>query len=145
MRIWVLNGPNLNRLGWREPEIYGSQTLGEIEQMVRDHARKLGFASVECRQTNHEGVLVEWAHEAYDAADAVILNAGAYTHTSLALHDALKMLTVPIVEVHLSDPATREPFRHFSFVAPCAAHIITGQGAKGYLQALDWLAAQGGA
>ena len=110
--VYVLNGPNLNLLGTREPEIYGSATLDEIAGMLEDRARELGL-EVDVRQSNHEGHLVDWLHEAQaDGAKAVLLNAGAYTHTSIALLDAIRSIKVPVIEVHLSDPATREPFRH---------------------------------
>lgn len=135
--VFVLNGPNLNLLGTREPEIYGYDTLADIEANVRVHAKGLGL-SIEFRQTNHEGVLVDWLHEARTkGAKAVLLNAGAYTHTSIALLDAIKAIGVPVVEVHLTDPETREPFRHRSFVGMGAVDVIKGLGADGYLVALE--------
>ncbi len=135
--IYVLNGPNLNLLGTREPEIYGSETLDEIAGALEDRARELG-QMIDMRQSNHEGHLIDWLHEASAAgAKAVILNAGAYTHTSVALHDAVKAITVPVFEVHLSNPYAREPFRHRSYVAPVARGTITGLGSLGYLLALD--------
>ncbi len=135
--IYVLNGPNLNLLGTREPEIYGSQTLDEIAGDIEDRARELG-CDVEIRQSNHEGHLVDWLHEAAaDGAKAVILNAGAYTHTSIALFDAIKATNVPVIEVHLSNPAAREEYRHDSFIAPAAMGSICGFGALGYLLALE--------
>jgi len=135
--VYVLNGPNLNLLGMREPEIYGAQTLDEIAGEIEDRACELG-CDVEVRQSNHEGHLVDWIHEAAaEGAQAVILNAGALTHTSVALHDACKSVNVPVIEVHLSNPAAREEFRHKSFIAPVARGTICGFGAMGYLLALD--------
>lgn len=138
--VYVLNGPNLNLLGLREPEIYGSDTLDDIAGMLEDRARELGFA-IDMRQTNHEGMLVDWLHEAQaEGARAVLLNAGAYTHTSIALLDAIRAIRTPVIEVHLSDPTTREPFRHLSYVGMAAAMTVQGHGAKSYLIALDAVA-----
>ena len=135
--VFILNGPNLNLLGTREPEIYGSQTLADIEAMVSERAEALGLA-VDFRQSNHEGELVDWLHEAQRCgAKAVLLNAAAYTHTSIALLDAIKAIAVPVIEVHLSDPTTREPFRHHSYVALGAVDTVQGLGAKSYLVALE--------
>ena len=135
--IYVLNGPNLNLLGMREPEIYGTDTLDDIATRLEDRAKALG-ARVEIRQSNHEGHLVDWLHEArLQGAKAVILNAGALTHTSVALHDAVKAIGVPVIEVHLSNPQAREEFRHHSFVAGVARGTITGLGVLGYELALD--------
>jgi 3-dehydroquinate dehydratase-2 len=135
--IYVLNGPNLNLLGLREPEIYGTDTLDDIAGACEDRARELGF-DIEFRQSNHEGHLIDWLHEASaDAAKAVILNPGGYTHTSVALHDAVKAIRVPVIEVHLSNPHAREPFRHRSYVGKAARGSIAGFGAMGYLLALD--------
>lgn len=135
--IFVLNGPNLNLLGMREPEIYGSETLDEIAGQIEDRAQPLGF-DVDIRQSNHEGHLVDWLHEASaEDAHAVILNAGALTHTSLALFDAIKAINTPVIEVHISNPAAREEYRHKSFIAPVAKGSICGFGAFGYLLALD--------
>ena len=135
--VYVLNGPNLNLLGTREPEVYGHDTLDDIAGMVEDRARSLGL-EIEMRQSNHEGHLVDWIQEAQaDGARAVILNAGAYTHTSVAIHDAIKAVTVPVIEVHLSNPHTREAFRHRSYVGRAARGTIAGFGALGYLLALD--------
>jgi 3-dehydroquinate dehydratase II len=137
--IFVLNGPNLNLLGVREPEIYGRTTLADIEKKVVAQAKKHGLAVV-CRQTNHEGELVDWIQEARTASSGVILNAGAYTHTSVAVHDALRALDTPVVEVHLSNPQAREDFRHHSFVSLAATGTIAGFGAHGYVLAVDALA-----
>ncbi|NNM76756.1 type II 3-dehydroquinate dehydratase [Sphingomonas sp. ID1715] len=135
--IFILNGPNLNLLGLREPEIYGHDTLDDIAGACEDRARDLGF-DVEFRQSNHEGHLIDWLHEANaDKAKAVILNPGGYTHTSVALHDAIKSITVPVIEVHLSNPHAREPFRHRSYAGKAARGTIAGFGALGYLLALD--------
>ena len=135
--IYVLNGPNLNLLGLREPEIYGSDTLDDIAGRLEDRARGLGV-SVDVRQSNHEGHLIDWLHEAAaENAKAVILNAGAFTHTSIALHDAVLAIGVPVIEVHLSNPAAREPFRHTNYLADVCKQSITGLGAQGYILALD--------
>lgn len=131
--IFVLNGPNLNLLGSREPEVYGSTTLADIETGMRTAAPD---ADITFRQTNSEGELVDWVQEASQKADIVILNAGAYTHTSIALHDALRACDARIYEVHISNPAAREPFRTTNYVAPCATACIAGFGADGYLMAL---------
>jgi 3-dehydroquinate dehydratase-2 len=139
--IFVLNGPNLNLLGLREPEIYGSDTLDDIAAMLEDRARELGIA-IEMRQSNHEGHLVDWLHEAQaEGAVAVLLNAGAFTHTSLALYDAIRSIRTPVVEVHLSNPHAREEFRHKSYVGMAAKGSVAGFGAKSYLLALEAAAA----
>ena len=139
--VYVLNGPNLNLLGMREPDIYGSDTLDDIAGMLEDRARELGM-EVDVRQSNHEGHLIDWLHEAQaEGARAVLLNAGAYTHTSIALLDAIKAITVPVIEVHLSDPLTREPFRHVSYVGMAAAAEVKGLGARSYVVALEKAAA----
>ncbi|KQM19392.1 type II 3-dehydroquinate dehydratase [Novosphingobium sp. Leaf2] len=135
--VYVLNGPNLNRLGRREPEIYGTQTLDDIGAMLAERGQALGMA-ITMHQSNHEGALVDWLHEAQDAgAHAVLLNAGAYTHTSVALLDAIRAISVPVIEVHLSNPHTREAFRHTSWVGMAAKGTIAGFGAHGYLLALE--------
>ena len=138
--IYVLNGPNLNLLGEREPAIYGTATLSDLESLAQDTAAQLG-ATVEFRQSNHEGELVDWVQEARRQAAAVVINAGGYTHTSVALHDALKVLTIPVVEVHLSNPGIREEFRHKSLVSPAASGIIAGFGSLGYRLAIEAAAA----
>lgn len=134
--VHVLNGPNLNLLGLREPEIYGSDTLADIEARLNARAQTSGRAVV-LRQTNYEGELVEHIQQARTEACGVILNPAAYTHTSVAVHDALKMLAIPIIELHLTNPHAREVFRHKSFVSPIATGIIAGFGASGYELALD--------
>ena len=135
--IFVLNGPNLNLLGMREPEVYGSDTLDDIAGRLEDRARELGFL-VDVRQSNHEGHLIDWLHEAAATkAKAVILNAGGFSHTSIAIHDAVKAVTVPVIEVHLSNPQARESFRHRSLIASAARGSICGFGAIGYELALD--------
>ena len=136
-RVLVLQGPNLNLLGSREPEIYGRQTLDEIHETIRMHAEGLGL-EVDCFQSNHEGSLIDRLH-ARDF-DAAIVNAGGLTHTSVALRDALLAVDRPFIEVHLSDPATREPFRHVNFLSDVALDSIVGLGSQGYLLALDRLA-----
>ena len=139
--IFVLNGPNLNLLGTREPEIYGATTLDEIGAMLVERAGQLGLA-IDMRQSNHEGHLVDWLHEARESgAKAVLLNAAAYTHTSIALLDAIKAIGVPVIEVHLSDPTTREDFRHHSFVGLAAHDTVQGLGPQSYLRALEIAAA----
>ncbi len=138
--VYVLNGPNLNLLGMREPEIYGTDTLDDIAGMLEDHAKGLGL-EIHMRQSNHEGHLIDWLHEAQaEGAKAVILNAGAYTHTSIALYDAIKSIKTPVIEVHLSDPMKREEFRHISYVGMAAVKAIMGLGPKGYIVALDFAA-----
>lgn len=136
--IVVINGPNLNLLGTREPEIYGNATLADIEKLCRTVAESYQF-SLDFHQSNHEGVLIDWVQQAQHAR-GLIINAGAYTHTSVALHDALKTLRIPIIEVHLSNLFAREPFRHHSYVSPLAAGIICGLGAQGYALAIEALA-----
>ena len=142
-KILVLNGPNLNLLGTREPAVYGSATLADVETLCRDTAARLGVA-IECRQSNHEGQLVDWIHEAGAAQRAgqllgVVLNAGAYTHTSVALHDAIKGTGVQLIEVHISNVHAREAFRHHSFLSSVAAGIVVGFGIEGYALAIEGL------
>ena len=135
--IYVLNGPNLNLLGLREPEIYGHDTLDDIAGALEDRARELGL-SIDMRQSNHEGHLVDWLHEAQARrAKAVLLNAGAFTHSSIAIHDAIKAVTTPVIEVHLSNPHRREEFRHISYVGRAAKGTIAGFGALSYVLALE--------
>jgi 3-dehydroquinate dehydratase II len=136
--VYVLNGPNLNLLGTREPGLYGRETLGDVERRCRTRAEKLGL-SIVFRQTNAEGDLVGWIQEAGQEGSAIIINAAAYTHTSVAIHDALKATDLPVIEVHLSNIYQREPFRHHSFVSPIARAVICGFGALGYELALEGL------
>lgn len=137
--VLVLNGPNLNMLGTREPEIYGAHTLIDIEASVKDRARDLGLF-VDFRQSNSEGELVTWIQEARLTASAIIINAAGYTHTSVAILDALQAFKGPIIEVHLSNIFRRETFRHHSYISGVATGVICGLGAKGYLLALDAVA-----
>jgi len=135
--IFVLNGPNLNLLGTREPEIYGTDTLDDIAARLSEQAAKLGV-TLDIRQSNHEGHLIDWLQEAQArGAKAVIINPGGYSHTSVALHDAVKAIATPVIEVHLSDPDKRESFRHTDLVALAANRVIKGEGARGYSLALD--------
>ena len=137
--VYVLNGPNLNLLGSREPEIYGRATLKDIEKATAARAKRHGLKIV-FLQSNHEGELVDWIHEALTKGCGVIINAGAYSHTSIALHDALKALDKPIIEVHLSNPKRREAFRHHSYVSEAAKGVIFGLGSTGYLLAVEAMA-----
>ena len=134
--VFVLNGPNLNLLGVREPHIYGTTTLDQVNSACRARAATHGL-SVDFRQSNHEGVLVDWIQEARTAACAIVINPGAYSHTSIALLDALKACELPVIEVHLSNPAARESFRRRSYVSLAATGVIAGFGAQGYDLALD--------
>jgi 3-dehydroquinate dehydratase-2 len=143
--IYVLNGPNLNLLGTREPDIYGRQTLADVEKLCRDTAARFGL-SAECRQTNREGELVDLIHEAGSKqAAGIIINAGAYSHTSIAIHDALVGVRIPTVEVHVSNVYARESFRHQSFIAKAAFATLCGFGIEGYGLAINGLAARIGA
>ena len=137
--IYILNGPNLNMLGVREPEIYGSETLEGIRQRCEAHAEALGL-KVDFRQSNHEGELVDWVQQARSQASALIINAGAYTHTSVALLDAILAADLPVVEVHLSNIHQREEFRRHSYISTAANGVICGFGAQVYDLALDALA-----
>lgn len=134
--VFVLNGPNLNMLGKREPGIYGGKTLADIEADCKAAGSELGLA-VDFRQTNHEGVLVDWLHEANDRAVAVCINPGAYGHTSIALHDAIRAISTPVIELHLSNIHAREEFRHKTWTAPAVKGIICGFGAHSYILALQ--------
>lgn len=137
-RILVLNGPNLNLLGTRQPEVYGSTTLEMVEDACRQHAQAAGAVAT-CMQSNHEGALIDAIHAAKGTQDGIILNAGAYTHTSIALMDAIASVELPVVEVHLSNIHAREQFRHHSYIAPVAIGQICGFGAQGYSLAIDAL------
>lgn len=134
--IFLLNGPNLNMLGTREPHIYGKQTLAEIEAECREKARQCGV-TIDFRQSNHEGVLIDWVQEAAGKGSAIIINPGAYGHASIALHDALKGSGKPVVEVHLSNVFAREAFRHRSMITPVSVGLICGLGSRGYLLAIE--------
>lgn len=136
--IYILNGPNINTLGQREPAIYGSATLADVERRCREVGEAAGFDIV-FRQSNHEGELVDWIQQARDEAAAIVINAGAYTHTSLAIHDALRYFDKPIVEVHISNIHAREEIRHKSLIAPIALGMIAGFGPVGYELAITAL------
>ena len=139
MKILVLNGPNMNLLGIREPEIYGTGTYEDLITLIEEHAAKRGV-EVRCVQTNHEGVLVDEIQKAYfDGVDGIILNPAAYTHTSVALPDAVKAVGIPTVEVHISDPDEREEFRKTSYVRAACVKTVKGRGFQGYLDAMDYL------
>lgn len=138
MKILVLNGPNLNLLGIREPGIYGSETYRDLLEKIAAHAQTRGV-SVDCFQSNHEGALVDRIQEAYGNTDGIIINPGAYTHTSIALLDAVKAVGIPTVEVHISDVARREPFRSVSYIRAACVGSIIGHGTDGYLEAMDLL------
>ncbi|WP_455872791.1 type II 3-dehydroquinate dehydratase [Rhizobium yanglingense] len=136
--IFVLNGPNLNLLGTREPGIYGGKTLTDIETDCKAVGGELGL-EIDFRQSNHEGVLIDWLHEANGKAAGVMLNAGAYTHTSLALHDAIRAISIPVVELHITNVHAREEFRHKSLIAPAVKGVICGFGPHSYILALHAL------
>ena len=136
--ILILNGPNLNRLGLREPDIYGHDTLESINGRIADHARECGLEVV-FQQSNHEGALIDHLHTAADSAIGVIFNPGGFTHTSVALRDAVASIPVPVIEVHLSNIYAREPFRHQSVISGACRAVISGLGAQGYLAAVDYL------
>ena len=141
MRVLVLNGPNLGRLGTREPAIYGTTTYADLETLCVRGGAELGL-EVEVRQTDAEAELLGWLHAAADDGTPVVLNAGALTHTSIALGDACAMLTAPLLEVHISNVFAREPFRHTSYVSAHASGVLVGLGVEGYVLALSWLSAQ---
>jgi len=138
--IYVLNGPNLNLLGSREPEVYGHTTLADIDHMVTALCESHGHAAV-CRQSNHEGELIDWVQEARSEAAAVILNAGGFSHTSVALLDACRALDIPLIEVHLSNPYRRENYRRHSYISEAASGMVCGLGATGYLLAVEGIVA----
>ena len=140
MKILVLNGPNLNMLGIREPGIYGSSTYDDLVKKITDHCSEKDI-EVECKQSNHEGTLVDYIQQAYfDKVDGIVINPGAYTHTSVALLDAFKSVSIPMVEVHISDVSTREAFRQVSYVSYAASKTIMGKGFDGYIEAIEYLA-----
>lgn len=138
MKVWMINGPNLNLLGTREPDIYGRATLADVETQCQALAGELGM-DLACWQSNHEGQLVEWIQQAAGSVDALVLNAAAYTHTSVAIHDALRTYPGYVVELHISNPHQREAFRHRSFVAPAADAVVAGLGVGAYEQVLRLL------
>ena len=138
MNILVINGPNLNMLGIREPEIYGKATYADLCRLIEEHAAQLGI-DVTLYQSKHEGDLVDAIQQAYGKADGIVINPGAYTHTSIAILDALKAVALPAVEVHISDPDTRDEFRKISYVRAACAKTIKGHGFNGYLEAMDYL------
>ncbi|WP_407311004.1 type II 3-dehydroquinate dehydratase [Pseudomonas sp. nanlin1] len=137
--ILVLNGPNLNMLGLREPTVYGHETLADVEQMCQRSGQAHGF-TVECQQTNHEGQMIDWIHQARGRVAGIVINPGAWTHTSVALHDALAASEVPTLEVHISNVHKREAFRHHSYISLIAVGVIAGFGTHGYKLALDHFA-----
>jgi 3-dehydroquinate dehydratase II len=142
MTVQVLNGPNLGRLGTREPEIYGSTTYAQLVELLETAGRELGM-EVLVRQTDDEAEMLRWIHEATDAGDPVVLNPAAWSHTSVALHDALAALNAPLVEVHISNIHKREAFRHHSYVSAVADGVIVGMGVEGYVLALQWMSLRG--
>ena len=140
MKLYILNGPNLNMLGIREPALYGNTTYAALIEMIEAHCKQKGIEAI-CLQSNHEGQLVDWIQEAYfEGADGIVINPGAYTHTSIALLDALKSTNLPAVEVHISNVAEREAFRQVSYLRAACAKTIVGHGIGGYLEAIDYLA-----
>ncbi len=140
MKIMVINGPNLNMLGIREPAHYGRETYGDLLQKIQSHAQKLGI-EVDCRQSNHEGDLVDFIQTAYGTCQGIVINPGAYTHTSIAILDAAKAVSLPLVEVHISKVEEREAFRQVSYIREAAMATITGHGTDGYVEAMDLLVA----
>ncbi|MBR2043415.1 MAG: type II 3-dehydroquinate dehydratase [Clostridia bacterium] len=138
MKLLIINGPNINMLGIREPGIYGKQTYNDLISLVNEHAEKIGV-DIECYQSNHEGCLVDKIQEAYGKIDGIVINPGAYTHTSVAILDAVKAVSIPTVEVHISDVPSREEFRQISYIRLAAVKTITGHGLNGYVEAMDYL------
>lgn len=138
MKVYVINGPNLNLLGTREPEIYGRDTLDDIAQRCQAIGKKDGLV-IEFKQSNHEGEIIEWIHEAINTVDAIVINAGAYTHTSVAIHDALRAYSGCKVELHISNPHLRESFRHISYVSPAVDAVVAGLGVAGYDHVIELL------
>ncbi len=139
MKLYIINGPNLNMLGIREPDIYGKTTFADLLVLIREHAAARGV-EVDCRQSNHEGDLVDWIQEAYfEKADGIVINPGAYTHTSVAILDALKAVSLPAVEVHISKVDEREAFRRVHYLSEACMGVISGRGVSGYLDAMDLL------
>ncbi|MBE6638625.1 MAG: type II 3-dehydroquinate dehydratase [Ruminococcaceae bacterium] len=139
MKILIINGPNLNMLGIREPKHYGKETYADLLDKIQKHADSIGI-TVEFRQSNHEGDLVDYIHSAYQSFDGIVINPGAYTHTSIAILDAVKAVAVPTVEVHISDVNSREDFRKISYIRAACVLTISGHGTNGYLEAIDYLA-----
>lgn len=138
MKIRVINGPNINMLGIREPDIYGRTTYADLEKMIMDHASEKGV-DVDVLQSNHEGDLVDYIQECFGKIDAIVINPGAYTHTSIAILDAAKSVAIPVVEVHISKVEEREDFRQVSYIRKACVKTITGHGVQGYLEAMDYL------
>ena len=141
MKIRVINGPNINMLGIREPEIYGSTKYSDMVDMIEVHAEKSGI-DIEVMQSNHEGDLVDMIQECYGKIDGIVINPGAYTHTSVAILDAVKAVSIPTVEVHISDPDTRDEFRKISYIRSACVKSIKGHGLNGYIEAIDFLKSQ---
>ena len=141
MKIRVINGPNINMLGIREPEIYGSTKYSDLVDMIEVHAEKSGI-DIEVMQSNHEGDLVDMIQECYGKIDGIVINPGAYTHTSVAILDAVKAVSIPTVEVHISDPDTRDEFRKISYIRSACVKTIKGHGLNGYIEAIDFLKSQ---
>ena len=141
MKIRVINGPNINMLGIREPEIYGSTKYSDLVDMIEVHAEKSGI-DIEVMQSNHEGDLVDMIQECYGKIDGIVINPGAYTHTSVAILDAVKAVSIPTVEVHISDPDTRAEFRKISYIREACVKTIKGHGLNGYIEAIDFLKSQ---
>lgn len=142
MKIFVINGPNLNMLGIREPGVYGNNTYNDLVEMIKKHCAEINV-EVEFFQSNHEGDLVDYIQRAYYEADGIVINPGAYTHTSVALLDAAKAVAKPLVEVHISDVSKREDFRQISYISLAAAKRIMGHGFNGYIEAIDYLSGNG--